>query len=85
MLSDRKRKPSTRSSLCQIDIGNATIKMTKRAATGVLVPNRGTMAESWMDVRHVAEAVVYIASLPWDAHVQFLTAMASKCRSFGRR
>ena len=58
--------------------------MTKRAAAGVLVPNRGTMAEPRMDVRHVADAVVYMASLPFDASVRFMTVMASKMPFIGR-
>jgi NAD(P)-dependent dehydrogenase (short-subunit alcohol dehydrogenase family) len=68
----------------QIDIGNAATEMTERAGTGTLQPNGGTMVEPRMDVRHVAEAVVYMASLPLDANVQFMTVMASKMPFIGR-
>jgi NAD(P)-dependent dehydrogenase (short-subunit alcohol dehydrogenase family) len=68
----------------QIDIGNAATEMTDRMTKGVLQPNGETMVEPRMDVRHVASAVVYMASLPLDANVQFLTVMATKMPFLGR-
>ena len=68
----------------QIDIGNAATEMTERSATGTLAANGGTIVEPRMDVRHVADAVVYMASLPLDANVQFMTVMASKMPFIGR-
>ncbi|HEX3498912.1 MAG TPA: SDR family oxidoreductase [Stellaceae bacterium] len=68
----------------QIDIGNAATPMTERMKKGVPQPN-GTMAiEPTMDVRNVADAVVYMASRPLDANVQFLTVMATKMPFVGR-
>jgi NAD(P)-dependent dehydrogenase (short-subunit alcohol dehydrogenase family) len=68
----------------QIDIGNAETPMTQRMKTGVLQPNGTTMIEPTMDVQNVARAVVYMASLPLDANVQFLTVMATKMPFVGR-
>jgi NADP-dependent 3-hydroxy acid dehydrogenase YdfG len=68
----------------QIDIGNASTEMTERMTEGVPQAN-GTMAvEPRMDVRHVADAVVYMANLPLDANVQFMTLMATKMPFAGR-
>ncbi|MGB7542730.1 MAG: SDR family oxidoreductase [Burkholderiales bacterium] len=68
----------------QIDIGNAATEMTARMAKGVMQAN-GTMAvEPRMDVAHVASAVLYMASLPLDANVQFMTVMATKMPFVGR-
>jgi NAD(P)-dependent dehydrogenase (short-subunit alcohol dehydrogenase family) len=68
----------------QIDIGNAETEMTARMRQGVPQPN-GTMAvEPTMDVAHVAEAVVFMAGLPLDANVQFMTVMATKMPFVGR-
>jgi len=68
----------------QIDIGNAETPMTKRMTEGVPQAN-GTMAvEPVMDVVHVANAVVHMASLPLDANVQFMTVMATKMPFIGR-
>ncbi|MGI4860158.1 MAG: SDR family oxidoreductase [Janthinobacterium lividum] len=68
----------------QIDIGNAASEMTERMVNGVLQAN-GTMApEPRMDVENVASAVVYMASLPLDANVQFMTVMATKMPFVGR-
>ena len=68
----------------QIDIGNAATPMTERMVAGVLQAN-GTMApEPRMDPQHVANAVVYMASLPLEANVQFLTVMATKMPFIGR-
>jgi len=58
----------------QIDIGNAATEMTERLAN----------LEPRMDVQHVADAVVYMASLPLDANVQFMTVMATKMPLIGR-
>jgi len=68
----------------QIDIGNAATEMTERMTAGVPQANGTTMAEPRMDVRHVAEAVLYMASLPLDANVQFITVMATKMPFIGR-
>ncbi|MGE5089694.1 MAG: SDR family oxidoreductase [Candidatus Levyibacteriota bacterium] len=68
----------------QIDIGNAATEMTTRMATGVLQANGEISPEPRMDVAHVARAVVYMASLPLDANVQFMTVMATKMPYVGR-
>jgi NAD(P)-dependent dehydrogenase (short-subunit alcohol dehydrogenase family) len=68
----------------QIDIGNAATEMTANAATGVPQANGTTAVEARMDVRYVAEAVLYMASLPLSANVQFLTLMATKMPFIGR-
>ncbi len=68
----------------QIDIGNAATEMTERMAAGVPQANGTKMVEPRMDVRHVAEAVVYMANLPLDANVQFITLMATKMPLIGR-
>jgi NAD(P)-dependent dehydrogenase (short-subunit alcohol dehydrogenase family) len=68
----------------QIDIGNAATEMTERMANGILQANGSMMVEPRMDVKHVADAVVYMASLPLDANVQFMTVMATKMPLVGR-
>jgi NAD(P)-dependent dehydrogenase (short-subunit alcohol dehydrogenase family) len=70
----------------QIDIGNAATEMTDRMVKGDGVMQAdGTMAmEPRMNVQHVADAVVYMASLPLDANVQFMTVMATKMPFVGR-
>jgi len=68
----------------QIDIGNAATEMTERMSRGVPQANGTIMVEPRMDVRHVAEAVVYMANLPLDANVQFMTVMATKMPLVGR-
>ena len=68
----------------QIDIGNAATDMTARMAKGVLQANGETKVEPTMDATNVANAVVYMASLPLDANVQFLTVMATKMPYIGR-
>jgi NAD(P)-dependent dehydrogenase (short-subunit alcohol dehydrogenase family) len=68
----------------QIDIGNAGTEMAARMATGVPQANGQIAVEPLMDVGHVASAVVYMASLPLDANVQFLTIMATKMPFVGR-
>ena len=68
----------------QIDIGNAATDMTQRMSAGVQQANGTTMVEPRMDVRHVAEAVVYMASLPLDENVLFMTVMATAMPFVGR-
>jgi NAD(P)-dependent dehydrogenase (short-subunit alcohol dehydrogenase family) len=68
----------------QIDIGNAASEMTERMTTGVPQANGSTMVEPRMDLKHVADAVVYMANLPLDANVQFMTVMATKMPFIGR-
>jgi NAD(P)-dependent dehydrogenase (short-subunit alcohol dehydrogenase family) len=68
----------------QIDIGNAVTPMTERMTKGVPQPNGSMMVEPRMDVAHVASAIVYMASLPLDANVQFMTIMATKMPFVGR-
>ena len=68
----------------QIDIGNAATDMTEKMKTGMPQAN-GTMApEPTMDVENVARSVIYMASLPLDAKVQFMTVMATKMPFIGR-
>ena len=68
----------------QIDIGNAATQMAERMAQGVPQADGSIRAEPLMDPGHVAEAVVYMASLPLEANVQFLTVMATKMPFIGR-
>lgn len=68
----------------QIDIGNAATEMTERMANGVLQADGSTAVEPRMEVKHVADAVRYMASLPLDANVQTLTVMATKMPYVGR-
>ena len=68
----------------QIDIGNAATEMTERMKEGVAQANGSVAVEPRMDVAHVASAVLYMASLPLDANVQFLTVMATKMPFIGR-
>ena len=68
----------------QIDIGNAATEMAARMAKGVPQADGSNRVEPLMDVRHVASAVVYMASLPLDANVQFMTIMATKMPFIGR-
>jgi NAD(P)-dependent dehydrogenase (short-subunit alcohol dehydrogenase family) len=68
----------------QIDIGNAATPMTERMKKGVPQPNGTMMIEPTMNVQNVADAIVYMASRPLDANVQFLTVMASKMPFVGR-
>jgi len=68
----------------QIDIGNAATDMSARLGVGALQPNGDVMAEPRMDVQHVADAVLYMANLPLDANVQFMTVMATKMPYVGR-
>lgn len=68
----------------QIDIGNAATDMTERMADGVPQANGTKMVEPRMNVQHVADAVLYMANLPLDANVQFLTVMATNMPFIGR-
>jgi NAD(P)-dependent dehydrogenase (short-subunit alcohol dehydrogenase family) len=68
----------------QIDIGNAGTEMTARMAGGVRQARGDLQPEPCMDVRHVADAVLYMAQLPLDANVQFMTVMATKMPFVGR-
>jgi len=68
----------------QIDVGNALTPLAERMTKGVPQANGTVMVEPVMDVSHVASAVVYMASLPLDANVMFLTVMATKMPFAGR-
>jgi NAD(P)-dependent dehydrogenase (short-subunit alcohol dehydrogenase family) len=68
----------------QIDIGNAGTEMTARMSEGVMQARGIKEIEPTMDVEHVAQAVVYMAGLPLDANVLFLTVMATKMPFVGR-
>jgi NAD(P)-dependent dehydrogenase (short-subunit alcohol dehydrogenase family) len=68
----------------QIDIGNAATEMTDRMTKGVPQAHGAVAVEPRMDVAHVASAVAYMASLPLDANVQFMTIMATKMPFVGR-
>jgi hypothetical protein len=58
--------------------------MTERMTAGVQQADGSTRVEPRMEVRHVAEAVVFMANLPLDSNVQFITIMASKMPFIGR-
>ncbi|WJR76050.1 SDR family oxidoreductase [Bradyrhizobium sp. NP1] len=68
----------------QIDIGNAATPMTDRMVDGVLQPDGRKMPEPRMDSKAVGDAVAYMATLPLDANVLFMTVMASKMPFVGR-
>ena len=68
----------------QIDIGNAETPMTQRMKKGVLQPDGSTKVEPVMDVRHVADAVLYMAGLSPDANVRVLSVMANGMPFIGR-
>ena len=68
----------------QIDIGNAGTDMTSKMSAGVPQADGSTKAEPTIDVQHIADAVLYMASLPLDANVQFMTVMATKMPLIGR-
>jgi NAD(P)-dependent dehydrogenase (short-subunit alcohol dehydrogenase family) len=68
----------------QIDIGNAETELTARMTRGVPQANGTVAVEPVMDVNHVANAVLYMASLPLDANVLFLTVMATQMPFVGR-
>jgi NAD(P)-dependent dehydrogenase (short-subunit alcohol dehydrogenase family) len=68
----------------QIDVGNALTPMTARAAEGPAQPNGTRMVEPTMDVRNVADTVLYMANLPLDTNVLFVTVMANQMPYVGR-
>lgn len=68
----------------QIDIGNALTEMAKRMTKGVPQANGSVEIEPTMDVEHVGSAIVYMASLPLEANVQFMTIMATEMPFIGR-
>ena len=68
----------------QIDIGNAVTEMTERMAAGVPQADGTRAVEARMNIQHVADAVLYMANLPLDANVQFMTVMATKMPFVGR-
>jgi NAD(P)-dependent dehydrogenase (short-subunit alcohol dehydrogenase family) len=68
----------------QIDIGNAATEMTEKMTGGILQANGEVAPEPRMNVQHVAEAVVYMARLPLEANVQFMTLMATQMPFIGR-
>ena len=68
----------------QIDIGNAATEMTAAMTQGIIQADGSVAVEPTMDARHVADAVLYMAGLPLDANVQFVTVMATKMPFIGR-
>ena len=68
----------------QIDIGNAATEMTAGMSAGVPQANGVSTPEPRLDVAHVVRAVMYMASLPLDANVQFMTVMATRMPFVGR-
>jgi NAD(P)-dependent dehydrogenase (short-subunit alcohol dehydrogenase family) len=68
----------------QIDIGNAATEMTQGMAKGVMQANGEISVEPRIELEHVARAVVYMAGLPLEANVQFMTVMATKMPFIGR-
>jgi NAD(P)-dependent dehydrogenase (short-subunit alcohol dehydrogenase family) len=68
----------------QIDIGNAETEMTERMSSGILQANGTKMEEPRMAVQNVADAVLYMANLPLNANVQFMTLMATTMPFIGR-
>jgi NAD(P)-dependent dehydrogenase (short-subunit alcohol dehydrogenase family) len=68
----------------QIDIGNAATTMTSRMSQGALQADGSLRQEATMDVRHIADAIVHMASLPLGANVQFMTIMATQMPFIGR-
>lgn len=68
----------------QIDVGNAETEMTAKMKLGVAQADGSHAVEPTMNVDHVAQAILYMASLPLDANVPFLTVMATKMPYMGR-
>jgi NAD(P)-dependent dehydrogenase (short-subunit alcohol dehydrogenase family) len=68
----------------QIDIGNAATEMVTQIAKGVPQANGDIAPEPVMEVAHVAQSVLHIASLPLESNVQFMTVMATKMPYVGR-
>ena len=69
---------------CQIDIGNALTDMTRSSSAGQLQPSGQVVPEPRMDVEHVAQAIVFMSTLPLESNVQFMTIMATKMPFVGR-
>jgi NAD(P)-dependent dehydrogenase (short-subunit alcohol dehydrogenase family) len=68
----------------QIDVGNAATEMTRVIERGALQADGSSAAEETMDAAHVADAVLYMAGLPLDANVLFMTVMATRMPFVGR-
>jgi NAD(P)-dependent dehydrogenase (short-subunit alcohol dehydrogenase family) len=68
----------------QIDIGNAATPMVNTISTGVVQANGSLLAEPTMPVDHVGEAIAYMAGLPLETNVQFMTVMATAMPYIGR-
>ena len=68
----------------QVDIGNAVTDLSAGIGRGTLQADGSTSVEPMMDARHAADAVIYMASLPLDANVEFLTVMATNMPYIGR-
>ncbi|MDN3920146.1 SDR family oxidoreductase [Roseateles violae] len=68
----------------QLDIGNALTELTQRMTRGVPQANGELAVEPTMDVAHAASAILYMAQLPLEANVQFMTVMATKMPFVGR-
>jgi NAD(P)-dependent dehydrogenase (short-subunit alcohol dehydrogenase family) len=68
----------------QIDIGNTATDMAAAMVTGTLQADLSVKVEPTFDVRHVADAVLYMANLPLDANVLFMTITATKMPFVGR-
>ncbi len=68
----------------QIDIGNAVTPMTRRSESGQRQPSGQMMVEPRMDVNHVGQQILFMANLPLESNVQFVTIMATKMPFFGR-
>jgi NAD(P)-dependent dehydrogenase (short-subunit alcohol dehydrogenase family) len=68
----------------QIDIGNAATQLTERMASGIPQANGSVMVEARMDLKQVSDAVLYMANLPLEANVLFMTVMATKMPFVGR-
>jgi NAD(P)-dependent dehydrogenase (short-subunit alcohol dehydrogenase family) len=68
----------------QIDIGNALTEMSAKWSAGAMQANGEVRPEPMMDVKHVADAVLYMANLPLEANVQSITVMATKMPFVGR-
>ena len=68
----------------QIDIGNADTERASRMKAGIIQPNGEIMVEATMDVQHVADTILFMAGLPLESNVQFVTIMATKMPYLGR-
>lgn len=68
----------------QIDIGNTATDMTAGMSTGSLQADGSTRKEPTFNVQHVVDALLYMAGLPLEANVQFMTVMATTMPYIGR-